>query len=239
MDFDGPLIQGTLIKRYKRFLADVTLKNGEVVTAHCPNTGSMKTCGEPGDLVYLSYHPSGSRKLKYTWELTKIKQGYVGVNTALPNQIVFEAIRAGKIPELAGYTQFRREVKYGSQNSRIDILLEGHPQRPAQKCWVEVKNTTLLCPPYVSFPDAVTLRGLKHLQELKEQVLKGDRAVIFFLVNREGGDTFRPAYAIDPAYCQALEDAVSSNVEALAYRSSISLRQIVIGSPLKVELGNL
>ena len=152
LTFSSPLIEGKLIKRYKRFFADVELANGEVVTAHCPNTGSMKSCGEPGDTVFVLHAPSPTRKLAYTWELTKTPKGFVGVNTARPNHIVANAIENGKVAELSAYRDIKQEVKYGV-NSRIDILLSC-PDKG--QCYVEVKNTTLLDGDLVLFPDSVS-----------------------------------------------------------------------------------
>ncbi len=236
MIFESPLLKGKLIKRYKRFFADVELDSGEQITAHCPNTGSMKTCGTPGDVIYVSHNPSPKRKLKYTWEFTETPAGLIGINTNWPNKVVSEGIENGLVKELTGYRSMRREVKYGSQNSRIDILLEDHPNLGAQKCWVEIKNTTLYQDPYVSFPDAVTARGLKHLEELTEQVLQGDRGVIFFFVNRGEGKAFYPAYEIDPAYCKGLKEAIDKGVEVLVYRSKPSLKEVSIGEAVDWQL---
>lgn len=230
--FPSPLIEGRLIKRRNRFLADVELSTGEIVTAHCPNTGSMKTCGGPGDLVYLLHSPSPTRKLAYTWELTKTPFGYVGVNTMRPNQLVAAAVRAGQIPELKGYETVRPEVAYG-QGSRIDLLLEA-PGKP--RCYVEIKNTTLLVGDQVQFPDAVTKRGLKHLHELVQVVKAGDRAVMLFLVNRAEGMVFAPASAIDPDYSQALSFAAAHGVQVLAYRAEHSHLGIKLTSSVAVRL---
>lgn len=230
--FSKKLQKGTLVKRYKRFLADVTLADGETVTAHCPNTGSMKTCGDCGDTVYLAHHDDPKRKLKYTWELTRTKGGYIGVNTSRPNQVVEAAVRSQAIPELSGYETLRREVKYGT-SSRIDLLLEdeGHPT-----CYVEIKNTTLLAGDRVVFPDAVTTRGLKHLKELTKLVKTGHRAVMFYFVNRPEGGAFGPAADIDPNYAKALEEAMEAGVEVLAYRSRPTLTGMGIGEPVEIGL---
>ena len=219
------------MKRYKRFLADVQLPNGEVVVAHCPNTGSMKTCGSPGDIIYLSYNPSPKRKLSYTWELTQTKKGFIGINTHRPNKIVEEAILNQQIKSLSGYKQIKREVKYG-ENSRIDLLLSG----PKGLCWVEVKNVTLLDQKSVLFPDAVTSRGLKHLKELKSKVTEGDRSVIFFLINRPEGDSFSPAYHIDPTYSKELVTAQKMGVEVLAYRCCNSLEASTITNEVPLAI---
>lgn len=231
MRFAAPLQKGTLIKRYKRFLADVTLENGQQVTAHCPNTGSMKTCGSPGDHVYLSYHDSPTRKLAYTWELTATKGGFVGIHTGKTNGIVYEAIIGGHIPGLTGYQQVKKEVKYG--NSRIDLKLEGHQHHP--HCWVEVKNVTLLDHTTCLFPDAVTQRGTKHLNTLIELKQQGERAVIFYVVNRPEAQKMMPAASIDPEYARTLRYAVECGVEALAYRVDTNLKDMKLAEQLPIE----
>lgn len=234
LTFSSPLIEGKLIKRYKRFFADVELANGDVVTAHCPNTGSMKTCGQPGDTVFVLHSPSPTRKLAYTWELTKTPKGFVGVNTARPNHVVAKGIENGKIAELVGYPTMKQEVRYGV-NSRIDILLSC-PEKG--QCYVEVKNTTLLEDDVVLFPDAVSSRGLKHLQELSQMVKDGHRAVMFYLVNRAEGSQFTPATSIDPAYSKGLSEALKAGVEILAYRANHTLQGISIGDSLPLKQWN-
>lgn len=230
--FSSQLHEGKLIKRYKRFFADVELTTGETVTAHCPNTGSMKTCGEPGDTVFLLHSPNPKRKLAYTWELTRTPAGFVGVNTARPNHIVADAIERGDIKELKGYQDLRQEVKYG-ENSRIDILLSDAEKG---RCYVEVKNTTLLQNEAVVFPDAVTARGLKHLHELEQMVKDGHRAVMFYLINRSEGEYFSVAAAIDPAYAEGLRTAVKAGVEVLAYRAVHDLSGIKVGARVEPRL---
>ena len=235
MKFTDPLIRGTLVRRYKRFLADVVLDTGETVTAHCANSGSMLSVDAPGSEVWLSPARNPDRKLKYTWELIRIGEALVGINTARPNAIVAEAVAAGEIPELSGYTSVRREVKYG-KNSRIDLLLEG-PGKP--KCYVEVKNVTLKreCLPdrSVEFPDAVTTRGTKHLAELSERVREGDRAVMMYLAQREDGDWLALADDIDPAYAEAFKRATAVGVEALCYRCDVSTWDIRISRQLRIS----
>lgn len=226
LDFAKPLIEGELVKRYKRFFADVRLDTGEVVTAHCANTGSMKTCGAPGDRVLLLHNPSPTRKLAYTWELTKTTGGYIGVNTARPNHLVAAAVAAKAVPELKDHIDLRQEVKYGV-NSRIDLLLT---EANGRLCYVEVKNTTLLAGDQVQFPDAVTERGLKHLKELQQMVKDGHRAVMFYLINRPEGTSFAPARSIDPAYADGFAEAMAAGVEILAYR--------VIHTPTRLTLGD-
>ncbi len=220
MEFESPLIRGTLIKRYKRFLADVTLENGDQITAHTPNTGSMKGCSEPGSTVWLRDTKNPDRKYPLSWEMVEAKLGVlVGINTHLSNSLVAEAIENGTITELQNYDLIRREVKYGEENSRIDLLLEA-AKKP--DCYVEVKNVTLVEGDIAYFPDAVTKRGSKHLRELQAMVKQGKRAVIFYCIQREDVKEIRPADDIDPEYGQLLREAISSGVEALAYTAKIS-----------------
>ncbi len=232
MRFSTALRKGILIKRYKRFLADVTFADGEMVIAHCPNTGSMESCYEPGCEVWLSSAEDPKRKLKWTWEFTATRDGLIGVNTARPNQVVAEAIAAGKIKTLAHYQTIQREVKYG-KNSRIDLLLEAPG---LNKCYVEIKNTTLRRGDDILFPDAVTERGRKHLEELAAMVQAGHRAVMLFFVNRPDGKQFRPADDIDPAYGKALRSAVKSGVEVIAIRADASLKELTTGAEIPVQL---
>jgi sugar fermentation stimulation protein A len=232
LKFSRPLQRGVLIKRYKRFFADVRLDStGETVTAHCPNTGSMKSCADPGSPVWLSPAESPERKLRWTWEYTETSDGgLIGVNTARPNAIVEDGFR--NVPELAGYPQAKREVKYG-KNSRIDLLLTGHPTRP--DCWVEVKNATLILDDSVQFPDAVTERGLKHLEEMTSVVQSGQRAVMLWLVNRPDGRTFRPANGIDPAYAAGVKAARDSGVEFLAWRVRNTPEGSELANPVTIQ----
>jgi len=225
------LVEGVLIERYKRFMADVKLRNHHVVTAHCPNSGSMKACCEPGRTVYLSRHNKPSRRLKYTWEMIQMENSLVGVNTMVPNRLTEAAIIAGDVPELSGYEKVRTEVKYG-ENSRIDILLE----KGKNRCFVEVKNCTLVNEGIACFPDAVTSRGLKHLVELQNQVTQGDRSVMFYLIQRMDANRFEPADHIDPAYGKELRKAVSNGVEILVYDVRMDLEGIQLNRPLPFEL---
>ncbi|MEW6777947.1 MAG: DNA/RNA nuclease SfsA [Bdellovibrionota bacterium] len=228
------LFPGTLVKRYKRFLADVRLEDGELVTAHCPNSGSMLGCKEPGSAVYLSKSDNPNRKLQYTWEMIRVGKAWVGINTARPNALVEEAIREGTIPELSDFETLRREVPYG-KNSRIDILLESKGGK--RRCYVEVKNTTLAMPGgIVRFPDAVTERGQKHLEELMAAARKGDQAVIFFFVNRSDCDRMGPADHIDPEYGKLLRRAADSGVELLAYRAKVSPKETRLETRLPIDL---
>jgi sugar fermentation stimulation protein A len=236
MKFEKPLIEGTLIKRYNRFFADVTLKDGKVVTAHCANSGSMLSVKEPGSRVWLTPVDNPERKLKFTWELIEIGGGLVGINTGYPNRLVAEAISAGEIKSLKGYASLKREQKYG-KNSRIDILLET-PGKPP--CYVEVKNVTLkrdLSPKKpAEFPDSVTERGTKHLNELAEVVKAGGRAVMFYLVQRTDSTRFALAADLDPEYAKAFEKAAKTGVEALCYGCEITLDGITIAQPLTMDL---
>jgi sugar fermentation stimulation protein A len=232
MKFPQPLARAHLIRRYKRFLADVRLEDGSEVTAHVANSGAMLGTAEPGMVVWLSKSDNPKRKLAWSWELVEVDGHLVGVNTAHPNLIVADAILGGLIPELAGYDGLRREVRYGV-NSRIDILLES-PDRPP--CWVEVKNVHLKRGDWAEFPDAVTARGAKHLAEMTAQVAKGDRAVMVYLVQRQDCVGFRPAADIDPAYAKALQDATAKGVEAVCYTCRMGLDAIGLGEPLPMDI---
>jgi len=223
-----PLLKGTLLRRYKRFIADVKLQNGHVVAAHCPNSGSMEACSEPGRPVYLSrHHKNPKRRLKYTWEIIDMPTSLVGVNTLIPNRLIKVAVEEGIVPELTGYDTIRSEVKYGT-NSRIDLLVE----RNGNRCFVEVKNCTLVTDGTACFPDAVTTRGLKHLVELQEQVRRGHRAVMFYLVQRMDAHVFRPADHIDPDYGRELRRALQNGVEILVYDVKLDLKGISLNQSL-------
>jgi sugar fermentation stimulation protein A len=232
MQFDRPLITGTLIRRVNRFVADIKLRNGHTVQAHCTNTGSLKTCCTPGWEVALSKAANPKRKLKYTWELVHNGTCWIGINTLVPNRIAEEAVRGGRIPELDSYSTVMREKPYG-ENSRIDLLLTGG----AADCYVEIKNVTMIGNDGAAcFPDAVTTRGLKHLRELQHVVWNGQRAVMLYVIQRSDTTVFRPADSIDPDYAAELRRAVKNGVEALAYRADVSLDGIVIGDPVRVVL---
>ncbi len=226
------LIPGFLIKRYKRFLADVKLAGGEVVTAHCANSGTMKECSQPGMPVYLSYHDNPKRKFKYTWEIIEMPGSLVGVNTNVPNRLVAGSIQEKRINELKNYDDVRREVKT-SDHTRLDILLSGRGKR---NCYVEVKNCTLVKTNTAYFPDAVTTRGLKHLIELQKLVSAGHRGVIFYLIQRMDAALFKPADHIDPAYGEGLRKAVKNGVEILVYDVVLDLDRIVIGKKIPHSL---
>jgi len=232
----NPLVRGRLIKRYKRFLADITLDSGETITASCPNTGSMKGLTAPGAIVWLSESDSPTRKYRHTWEMIEDDLGagptLVGINTGHPNKVVAEAIEAGRVEALQGYASLRREVKYG-QASRIDLLLED-PGKPP--CYVEIKNVHLMRETGLAeFPDSVTARGAKHLRELAEMVRQGHRAVMVFLIQRADADRFKVAQDIDPAYAEAYDAAVASGVEALALRCTLSPTEISIERTIAIE----
>ena len=224
-----PLLPGILVKRYKRFLADIVLEDGSTVTVHCPNSGSMKGCATPGSRVYISRSSNPGRKFPFTWELVETDGFWAGINTALPNRLVRDAIENGTVAELQGYETLRPEVPYG-EHSRIDLLLES----PNQRCFVEVKNVTLVEDGLALFPDAVTIRGQKHLNELMRVVREGDRGVIFFTVQRGDGASVSPADAIDPEYGRLLRLAMKSGVEALAYRALVTPQEIVLTERLPV-----
>ena len=226
------LIPGLLVKRYKRCMADVKLVNGETVTAHCPNSGSMLECCEPGRRVHLSFHDNPKRKLKYTWELIEMPTSIVGINTLIPNRLVFESIEAGLISDLIGYDNIVREVKT-SENTRLDILLSSED---GKRCYVEIKNCTLVKDRVACFPDAVTSRGLKHLVELSSLVSKGFRCVIFYVIQRMDAKTFRPADHIDPAYGRQLSEVLEHGVEILVYDTRIDLRTISLNRKIPCKL---
>ena len=233
MQFDSPLFPGTLIQRYKRFFADIRLDSGEVVTAHCPNTGSMLGCKEPGSRVWISPADNPARKLRYTWELVEAAPDVlVGVHTGRTNALVEEAIAAGIVAELSAYPAIRREVKFGRESSRIDLLLSGES---LPDCYVEVKNVTAgVAGGIAIFPDAVSERGAKHLRELMHMVEQGHRAVIFYCVQRRDVQEVRPADEIDPVYGGTLREAIAAGVEALAYRADVSPEGILLVMPLPV-----
>lgn len=226
MYFDPPLIPGRLIQRYKRFLADVELANGEVITAHCPNPGSMKSCQAPGWEVRLSYNPSPKRKLAYTLEMVHNGEVWIGVNTHRSNALVKEALEAKTIGELAEYTQIQPEVKYGAK-SRVDFLLN---QAGLPDCYLEVKQVSLRLGDDLAFPDAVSERARKHLGDLLAMQAQGHRAVLLFVLSRGDGQHFRAAHEIDPAYAQALETAQEQGLEVLVYRAAVSPEGVRIDS---------
>jgi sugar fermentation stimulation protein A len=227
-----PLVRGILLKRYKRFLADVRMDGGGVVTAHCPNTGSMRECSESERPVFLSQHDDPKRKYPYTWQLIQMPASLVGVNTLLPNRLVAGAIKAECIPELGGYSEIHREVTVG-RRSRIDLRLSQQGRRP---CYVEIKNCTLVENTIASFPDAVTQRGRKHINRLRELTAAGNRCVMFYLVQRMDATVFQPADSIDPLYGVALRRASQAGMEILVYDVTLDLKRIRLRRPLPVRL---
>ena len=229
MQIDRPVVTGRLLRRYKRFLCDVELDDGETLTAHCPNTGALLGCKEPGSRVVLRDSQNPERKLRYTWQAIEIDGGWVNVDTGLPNDVVHEAVLNERVPELCGYDSARREVRYG-EGSRADLLLE----RGGERCWIEVKSTTLVRGRTALFPDAVTARGLKHLGELSARVAAGERAVQFFLVSRDDVDAFEPAADIDPAYAEGLREAAAAGVELLAWTVRVEPDSIELSRPLPI-----
>lgn len=234
MKFPYPLQEGRLIRRYKRFLADIELSDGTHVTAHCPNTGSMRHCAEPGSRVWVWDSGNPKRKYPLTWELVEVDQQYLAcINTGRANNLVAEAIAGGVIEQLADYAELKKEVADG-EGSRIDFLLQD-----PDKCsvWIEVKNVTLLEERgWGSFPDAVTARGAKHLTALQHRVANGERAVLLFCVAHEGIERVRPADQIDPEYGRLLRQVVQAGVEVLAYRTRICPEQIQLVERLPVIL---
>lgn len=232
MKLNAPLMSATLLRRYKRFLADVRLETGEELTATCPNTGTMLGLCDPGLTIWLSRSDNPARKYAHTWHLTdKPGIGLVGIDTSLPNRIAEEAIASGALPDLAGYATLRREVKYGT-NSRIDLLLEGNG-RPA--CYVEVKNVTLIRQPGLAeFPDCATARGTKHLQEMAEMVRQGHRAVMLYVIQCENPARFALTPDLDPVYFKAFRAARKAGVEALAFTCHVNLDSISLKAQVPV-----
>ncbi|MBM7037842.1 DNA/RNA nuclease SfsA [Vibrio ulleungensis] len=235
MEFHPPLQSATLIKRYKRFLADVTLDDGTITTIHCANTGAMTGCAEPGDTVWYSTSHNPKRKYPCSWELTETAKGdRICVNTARANQLVIEAITQQTIPELTGYETLRAEVKYGQENSRIDILLQndGRPD-----CYIEVKSVTLLSENGQGFfPDTQTVRGQKHLRELTEMAQQGARAVLFYSVQHSGIENVSPAHHIDPTYSTLLKQAIAAGVEVICYQATLTHKSLKLDNPIQFTL---
>ncbi|OQQ05023.1 sugar fermentation stimulation protein SfsA [Vibrio splendidus] len=237
MHFNPPLEPATLIKRYKRFLTDIQLPDGSERTIHCANTGAMTGCATPGNTVWYSTSDNAKRKYPNSWEISETDKGHrICVNTARANQLAVEAIENGTIVELLGYNALRTEVKYGSENSRIDILLEDNEKPP---CYIEVKSVTLLDELETStkgqgfFPDAVTTRGQKHLRELTEMVESGNRAVLLFTVLHSGIEKVSAAHHIDAKYSLLLKQAQDAGVEVLCYKAELSSTQIQLKQAVK------
>ena len=232
MQYARALVEGRLIRRYKRFLADIQLPEG-VITAACPNTGSMMGCCEPGSRVWLSESDRATRKYRHTCELVEVGQVMIGINTGLPNNLVAEAIGEGVIPELSGYETVRREVRYGEEASRVDFVLES-PGREA--CYVEVKNVTAAAQKGVAlFPDCVSERGSRHLRELIRMKSQGLRPVQLYCVQRGDVKEVRPADGIDHEYGRTLREAIAAGVEVLAYRARVTPKEIRLVDRISVR----
>lgn len=230
MRFPAPLLPGRLLRRYKRFLSDIELDDGEVVTAHCPNPGAMLGLDAPGSEVWLLPAQNPAAKLRWGWELVRVGEHLVGLNTGRPNRIVEDGVRSGRIAELAGYEDCRREVRYG-QKSRVDLLLTG-PGRPP--CWVEIKNVHLKRGAAAEFPDCVTARGARHLDELGNRVEAGERSVMVYVVQRGDCRHFSIAKDLDPAYAAAFERALARGVEAICWDCRVTTSGIELRAPLPV-----
>jgi sugar fermentation stimulation protein A len=228
--FSSPLVSGFLVRRYQRFLAEVRLENGRLVTAHCPNSGSMKGCNVHDSKVLLSPADNPKRKTRYTWELIHLPSTWVGINTLTANRLVAEAASARSIPELGPFDKLLREVKLG--HSRIDFCLV----RGGVSLFLEVKNVTLVEDGTAQFPDAPTARGRKHLQELIDAIGSGHKSAMFYVVQRQDADRFSPAAHIDPSYAQALRRAQEAGVNIVAYRARVSPEEIYLDTPLPVVL---
>ena len=226
MNFEAPLQSGILLKRYKRFLADVKLDSDQIITIHCPNTGSMKNCKEPGSRVWFSISENKKRKYPHTWQFVEVNKNHlVGINTGLSNKLVVEAIQNGAVRELQNYEQLKTEVPYGAQKSRIDILLSNKHE----ECYVEVKNVSLGMEAGLGlFPDAVTTRGQKHLEELMLIKKSGARAILFFCVQHTGIEKVSPADDIDPKYSTLLRKAMVEGVESIAYGTDIDTKKSIV-----------
>ena len=234
MEYFPALQPARLIKRYKRFLADVITPQGETLTIHCANTGAMTGCATPGDTVWYSTSGSLTRKYPHSWELTQTQQGHwICVNTLRANQLVREALEAEIITSLTGYTSLQAEVKYGAERSRIDFLLQAENRR---NCYIEVKSVTLLDQGRGYFPDAVTVRGQKHLRELAKIAEAGERAVLFFAVLHSGIEDVSPARHIDAQYAELLAQARQSGTEILCYKAQFSPSGLSLQKSLEVEL---
>ena len=230
MRFPSPLVRGVLIRRYQRFLAEVRLDDGRLITAHCPNSGSMKGCNLPGREVLLSAADNPKRKTRYTWELIHLPSTWVGINTLTANRLLAETAKGKGIPELGPFDRLLSEVKLG--NSRIDFCL----YRGDEALFVEVKNVTLVENGTACFPDAPTARGRKHLQELIDAIGRGHRSAMFYVVQRQDANRFSPATHIDPAYAQTLRRAHQAGVNIVAYRARVSPEEIYLDTPLPVVL---
>ena len=230
MTFEKPLIEARLIKRYKRFLSDIELPSGEIITAHCPNSGRMTNCNLESSPVLIRHVDDAKRKLKYTWELIFAQDRWICINTGRANQVVGEALRAGLIPELSHFDQVQAEFKYG--NSRIDFMLANE----SEKCLVEVKSVSLINGTQASFPDAPTARGLKHLNELAQAKSEGWKTYMLYLIMCDGVEHFSPASDIDPAYAKRLKEVKQAGVQVLVYDTKTNAQGMTFGKPIKYSL---
>lgn len=230
MKFNTPLVHGRLVKRYKRFLADIKLDNGSIVKAHCTNSGSMNSCIEQNAEVYISVANDPKRKTKYTWEMIFINKSWIGVHTTRPNQLVFDAIVKNEIPQLIGYNNVEKEVKI--KDSRLDIVAKNEQET----CYIEVKNASMKKGDCVLFPDAVTARGKKHLETLISLKEEGHRTVMIFVVQRSDVSEFGPAIEIDPLYSKTLKKAYKAGVEIIPLQAKITPYEIKISKQLPLKL---
>jgi len=230
MIFEKTLVHGRLIKRYKRFLADVTLDNGEIITAHCTNSGTMKSCIEENAEVFLTPVDDPKRKTKFTWEMIKINNDWIGINTGNPNKLAFDAVKNEEIEKLKGYTDVKREVKF--EDSRFDIMAKNE----SETCFIEVKNVTLKEGNYARFPDAVTTRGKKHLETLIKVKEQGMRAVMLYIIQRMDVKIFAPAKDIDPEYAKTLIKAYQKGVEIIPIQAKVTPEGIELIKELPFEL---
>ncbi len=230
MRFKEKLVHGTLIQRYKRFLADIKLDDGEIVVAHCTNSGSMKSCIVEGAEVFLTPVNDPERKTRFTWEMIKINESWVGINTNNPNTLVYEEVKAGNLPGLEGYDFVQREVRFG--DSRFDVYAENSHE----KCFIEVKNVTYKSGNFALFPDAVTSRGLKHLLTLKNVKEEGLRAVMVYIIQRTDVTDFAPAKQIDPKYAQALKEVYNAGVEIIPLQVMVTPEETKIHKIIPFQL---
>lgn len=233
MRFEQPLIEGTLIRRYKRFLADVRLDNGDEITVHCANPGSMMGCSDPGSKVLVSVHEDPRRKFKHQLEIIYAGRTPVGIHTGRPGAVVAEAIKDGRIPELAGYDSLKQNLRY-SRSTRVDLLMTGNGLRP---CHVIVKNVTLAYEGVAYYPDATCTDEIETLNDLTNIVREGNRAMLIFVAQRSDVGWFRPADHIDPDYSQAFRDTLARGVEVACYRAKVTRRGIELEQQLAVDLG--
>jgi sugar fermentation stimulation protein A len=234
MIFNPPLIQGVFLRRYKRFLADVLTASGEEITIHCPNTGSMRACLAEGTPTWYSLSDNPKRKYAATWEIATTPAGHLaGINTGRANALVAEALTAGLLPQLASWNNLTAEVRYGEENSRADWCM----QRAEQRCYIEVKNVTLLEQGQGYFPDAVSERGSKHLRELIRMVERGERAMLVYCVQHNGINSVTPAAHIDPHYAQWCLRAKEAGVEFVALKAELSAREIRLVKAIPVLVG--